>query len=493
MRRPNKMAERPNILLILTDQQRFDTVAALGNSIIKTPALDRIVRSGVAFTSAYSPSPVCVSARCSMHYGRYPMRTRCYDNGWAMPDDLPSFMQVLTDKGYRTHGIGKCHFRPDKYALRGFQSREVQEEAPARDSDDYTHWLEAQGWGELPEPHGVRSEMYYIPQVSPLPPKLHPSQWIGDRSSVFINDQRDTSEPWMLFCSFIHPHPPLAPPWPWHKLYRSFDLPLPNVPDEWASLQTYVNRRQNRYKYRDQGIDKHLVRNIMAHYYACISFVDYQIGRLLDVLDSTGQRENTLILFSSDHGELLGDFNCFGKRSMHDAAARVPLLVSMPGRFEGGRRCDRPASLVDVAPTLFAAAGLDDGGMQLDGVDLATLLDGSCDRDAVHAQYRSAETAIYMTVTDGWKYAYSAPDQKEYLFDRVNDPAETRNHADAVPAQCQALRRQTMQWLRQGGETEGLEGEDWKLYRRLEVPDDPSQGLITQDRPGYVLDLPGYT
>lgn len=486
------MAERPNILLILTDQQRHDTIAALGNPIIKTPAQDRICRSGVAFTSAYSPSPVCVPARCSMHYGQYPMHTGCYDNGWQMPTDRPSFMQVLTEAGYRTHGIGKCHFVPDKYALRGFQTREVQEEVPARDSDDYTHFLEENGWGELPEPHGVRGEMYYVPQVSQLPARFHPTQWVGDRSVAFIEQQAKQEKPWMLYSSYIHPHPPFAPPWPWHKLYRSFNMPMPHVPEGSLSLLTYANRMQNRYKYRDQGIDRHLVRNLKAHYYACISFIDYQIGRILSSLEATGQLENTLILYSADHGELLGDYNCFGKRTMHDAAARIPMLASMPGRFEGGLRCDRPASLIDLAPTMLSAAAAT-GDIQLDGVDLAELQDGKSDRQAVHSQYRAAGTAIYTTVTERWKYAYSAPDQKEYLVDRVGDPAETHNCADEHPEDTRQLRKQTIDWLRAGGETAAFEGDQWQAYPLLDVSPDPAQGLITQDRPGYVLDLPGYT
>jgi len=487
--------QKPNILLILTDQQRFDTIGALGSPNIKTPALDRICKAGTAFTSAYSPSPVCVPARCSLHYGQYPMHTGCYDNDWKMPARRPSFMKVLTDAGYRTHGIGKCHFVPDKHAMRGFQTREVQEEVPPRDSDDYTHLLEKKGWGELPEPHGVRGEMYYVPQVSQLPAQLHPTQWVGDRSVAFIKKQKDRKKPWMLFSSYIHPHPPFAPPAPWHKLYRSFNLPHPNVPKDPESLQTYANRQQNRYKYRDQGLDKHLVRNIKAHYYACISFIDHQVGRILDTLEETGQLENTLILFSSDHGELLGDYNCFGKRSMHDACARVPLLAALPGRFKKGKRCDAPASLVDLMPTMLAAAGCDAEGLAMDGVDLHTLLDESSTRDAVFSQYRAEGTAIYTMVTDRWKYVYSAPDRKEFLFDRVNDPLETRNRAGLASTRktLEKLRARTIAWLKAGGESAALEGDGWRRYPKLVVPKNPDAGLLTQDRPGYELDLPGYT
>jgi len=488
------MAERPNILLILTDQQRFDTIAALGNARIRTPALDRLCRRGVAFTSAYTPAPVCVPARCSLHYGPYPMRTGCYEHGYAMPTARPSVADVLTEAGYRTHAAGKCHFTPDKFALRGFQSRDVQEEVPARDSDDYTRLLEAEGWGELPEPHGVRGDMYYVPQVSPLPPRLHPTRWVGDRTVAFIERQAAADDgPWFLQSSYIHPHPPFAPPWPWHKLYRSTELPRPHVPAAWRELLTYVNRRQNRYKYRDRGIDERLVQCMKAHYYACISFVDAQIGRTLDALEQSGQLDRTLIVFASDHGELLGDFNCFGKRSMHDACARVPLLAALPGRFEGGRRCDTPASLIDLAPTMLAAADAEAGAMGADGVDLATLADGSSGRDAVHVQYRPAGEGVYTTVTGAWKYTYSAPDQKEFLFDRAPASPETHSAAGDHPEVVHRLRSRTIEWLRAGGEDDAIDGDRWKVYPKLEVPTDPDAGLIMQDRPGFTLDLPGYS
>jgi arylsulfatase len=489
------MNNRPNILLLFTDQQRFDTIAALGNPVIKTPAFDRICNAGAAFTSAYSPSPVCVPARCSMTYGKYPMNTGCYDNEWGMPENHTSFMQILTDEGYRTHGIGKCHFTPDKYGKRGFQSREVQEENPARESDDYTNHLEAEGWGALPEPHAVRGEMFYVPQVSQLPEKLHPTQWIGDRTVAFIEEQKSKKEPWFLFSSYIHPHPPFAPPSPWHKLYRSYDMPLPNVPQDVESLQTYANRMQNRYKYRDQGIDNNLLRNMKAHYYSCISFIDYQVGRTLDVLESTGQLENTLILLTSDHGEHLGDYNCFGKRSMQDSCARVPMLALLPGRFEGGIRCDTPANLVDLMPTMLSAAGCNTDGLALDGVDLHSLLNGASDRGVVYSQYRAADTAIYTAVTNRWKYAYSVPDRQEYLFDRITDPKETRNRAGLPSSKdvVKELRAQTIAWLAEGGETAAYNGETWKTYPIPKVSDDPDTGLITQDPPGYVLNLPGYT
>src|SRR5262249_47572344 len=137
---------RPNILFILTDQQRADTIHALGNPVIRTPALDRLTREGTAFTSAYCPSPVCVPSRCSLYFGQYPHRTNCYDNGFVMPADRPTFMAALTDAGYRTHAIGKLHLMPDRKGLGGLQSRELQEEmVPSVEDDDYLRFLRDNG------------------------------------------------------------------------------------------------------------------------------------------------------------------------------------------------------------------------------------------------------------------------------------------------------------------------------------------------------------
>ena len=423
---------QPNILMIFTDQQRFDTIHALNNPIIRTPNLDRLVRQGVAFTSAFTPSPVCVAARASLHWGRYPAHTKCYDNGYANPTS-PTFMQILSDAGYRTHGIGKCHFAPDKNSLNGFQSRESQEEAARCDkpNDLYMQYIKDSAMPHVQEPHGSRGEMYYTPQVSLLDEKHHPTNWIGERSLAFIREQADGDQPWMLFSSFIHPHPPFAPPTPWHRLYRAPLMPLPKVPPESESLHLHINRYQNRYKYRDQGIDRNFVRSIKAHYYACISFIDYQVGRLLDELEATGQLDNTLILFSSDHGELLGDYNCFDKRSMHDSCQRIPMLVRYPQRFGAGEICNSPVSLVDIMPTMLEAAGLASTGFSLDGEDLAQIADGSPSRECVFSQFNEKGNGVYVAINDRYKYCYSAPDNREFLFDRIQDPEETRNRAGA--------------------------------------------------------------
>ncbi|MBN2710806.1 MAG: sulfatase-like hydrolase/transferase [Planctomycetes bacterium] len=495
------MKSKPNVLIIFTDMQRADTIHALGNPVIKTPNLDRLVAEGTAFVNCHSPSPVCVPARCCMHYGQYPQTTGLYDNGAMPPDNGKSIPAILSRESYFTASIGKCHFLPNKLEKRGFDMRLIQEECCSDpEVDDYCRYLKDNGL-DYDEPQGTRGEMYYIPQPSLHDAASHPSQWLGDRSVDFIKENSSGQRPWMLFSSFIHPHPPFCPPKPWHKLYRAAMMPYPFVPDNCESTHTWVNRRQNRYKYRDQGIDRNLLRCMKAYYYACISFVDFQIGRILSALEEKGQLDNTLIIFSSDHGEYLGDYNCFGKRGMHDASSRVPLIVRYPERFEAGKISSAPASLVDFMPTIFAASGSPCDDVAMEGVDLSALAKGDANRDTVFSQYQKGERAIYMSVSEKWKYIYSAGDDREFLFDRLTDPGESVNKAGIgfLRPSKDAMKKELLDYLKSAGATEAFteteNGLDWKRYPHRDESHlaDPNAGLLSQDHDAYVLNEAGYT
>lgn len=482
------MTSRPNILQLFVDQQRFDTIRALGNPIISTPNLDRLVAEGTAFEKCYTPSAECVPARNCMLTGLYTGRTGCFSNAEVMSQG-PTFVDRLTQAGYRTHGIGKCHFTPDRSALRGFETRESQEEnVESLDGDDYSQWLIEQGLGWVIEPHGVRGEMYYTPQVSLLPEQNHPTRWVGDRSVHFIEEQGRDSRPWYLYAGFIHPHPPFAPPVPWHKMYRAPEMPLPDLPSDVEKLLFFINRFQNRYKYRDRGLDLNLIRCMRAYYYACISFIDAQIGRILETLEKSGQLENTLIVFTSDHGEYLGDFGCFGKRGMHEASSRVPLIVRWPGAKNASLRYKTPVNLVDLAPTFLEAAGVSIEKEEMDGESLLAVAENKSSRTTVFSQYNHRENGLYMAVESRWKYVYSAPDQREYLFDLVQDP---REHTDLAggPMHLNVLndmRQRCHDWVRRQGVEGALEGDHWKSYPRREMPVNPDAGLIFQDPAWWV-------
>lgn len=477
---------RPNILHIFTDQQRYDSIAANGNPVIRTPHMDRLAREGVSFRRAYSSSPECVPARACMITGHYPGRNRCYSNAEAMPpEEQLSFMERLRRQGYLTHGVGKCHFTPRSEALRGFVSRETQEELPkSRQTDDYANSVGNCGYDWILEPHGVRGEMYYIPQVSILPEQNHPTRWIGDRSVAFLEGQAKSGDPWYLYSSFIHPHPPFAPPVPWHKLYRCTDMPLPDLPADTDELLCFINRFQNRYKYRDNGLDLNLIRQMRAHYYACISFIDAQIGRLLKTLKESGQLENTLILFSSDHGEYLGDYRCFGKRGMHDASARIPMIVRWPDGFAAGTLCDTPASIVDIAPTFLESAGVEVAASELDGVSLRQLAAAGPTKRIVYSQYAQRENGLYMATDGRCKYIYSAPDQREYFFNLTEDPREHVNLASREPdhPELQRLRGLCLNWVKSTGQHEEVTPDGaWKSHPVRIMPTDPDEGLLRQD------------
>jgi len=486
---------RPNILHLFADQFRHDAIGALGNSESITPNLDRLCREGTVFTNAFTPSPVCVPARACMTFGKYPSQIECYDNGFPPnADDRETFVEHLRLAGYRTHGIGKCHFTPDEHALRGFETRETSEEIfddPAR--DDYVTWLHGEGYSHVTEAHGVRGEMYYIPQISQMPASHHPSQWVGDRSAAFLKQHLDN--PWYLFASFIHPHPPFAPPTPWHKLHRGFNMPAPHLPPDFESLQLFINKFQNRYKYRDRSFDLNLVRSIRAAYYSCVSFLDFQIGRILQALEESGQLDQTLIVFSADHGELLGDYGCFGKRSMHDASARIPMIVRQQGVFAPGARCARPASLIDLAPT-FLRASESPTPTSWPGIPLQTIVEAS--REFVFSQFSVGENAVYMAVSEDWKYVYSAPDQREFVFDRKQDPGESRNIAalPEITTRTDSLRRVLQNFLAETGEHSNFDPAlpgTWTVRPPATMPTDPDAGLIVQDPSWADFHIPGYS
>ncbi|MEK3885017.1 sulfatase-like hydrolase/transferase [Paenibacillus sp. PL2-23] len=480
-----------NILFLFTDQQRHDTIAALGNPMIKTPVLDRLVESGISFTRAYSPCPVCVPARFSLHTGQLPHRTDCVINE-RMPEGHRSFMELLADQGYQTHGVGKMHFNfRDKptSTLWGFESRDVSEEGGPR--DDFKIFLEENGYEHVHDPQGVRSEYYYIPQPSQLPERLHNTTWVTDRSIDFLK-QRDQERPFMLMTSYIKPHPPFETPTPWNKLYRGPEMPLPKRPQESEKLISYWNRFQNRYKGRDQGIDDNLMRVMKAAYYCTISFIDYQIGRLLSYMEENGLLENTLIVFSSDHGEMLGDYNCVGKRNFLDSGARVPLIVVDPNGPRG-QRCEKPVSLVDIMPTFLQAAGTK-SETPLSGESLLDIANGIVKREWIAAQYHRNDYGMYMAVSDRFKYIYSAPDDKEWLFDLKVDPDETRNRAGnpMYLEQTEQMKKDLITFFKDEGYTAPIDGDDWIRYPKQSIPEDPDEMLLFQDTQSSIPNIPGY-
>lgn len=471
---------RPNVLLITTDQQRYDALGAAGNPLIRTPVLDGLCAEGTRFQNCYTPSPVCVPARHALLTGLLPHNNGCVNNGSRLAPGTPTMMGLLSAAGYVTHGVGKMHFSPPRRSL-GFQALELSEEIPAHvEQDDYLPFLLARGFGHVHEPHGVRSDMYYVPQVSQLPAELHTTAWTADRAAAFLRGH-DQHRPFFLWTSFIKPHPPFDPPVPWNKLYRTVDMPKPFRPEGYRQLQTWWMRHQNRYKYREDGPDDTLARTLRAAYYACVSFIDHHVGRILRVLAATGLAQETLVLFTSDHGELLGDYGSWGKRSFLDPSVRVPLIARWPGHLPAGGVVTTPVSLVDIMPTVLAAAGVDSAGCRQDGADLSTL--PTAEPRLVCAQLAEDAHGTYMATDGRLKYFYSAPDDREFLFDLAGQEREERNLA-ADPAwagRLQDLRERLAARLRGDGYERPFTGAGWRRYRLPPDPQDPDDDRIFQE------------
>lgn len=338
-------ARRPNILLIYTDQQRYDTIAALGNNRIDTPNLDRLVREGVTFTHATTPSPVSMAARWSLHTGQWTTAHRCYSNhhpGQPPRDDLP---RMLRRNGYRTALIGKNH----TYLTRA--DFDVFHETPAdrtAGSPEREKWLKARlarnpRLCEEAVPGGVESDGMHLRTNDAL-------QFLDSASGA----------PFFLFVSYLYPHTPYHVPEPWYSKYIHRDLGRPVVePDGLAAAA-----KPFRHIFHQRNNDAILpftpaqARTMRAVYHGMISLVDAEIGRLLQYLDDHGLAENTLLAFTSDHGDYMGDHGLYTKSpALYDCLVRVPLIVRWPGRADAGRRDARFASHVDFLPTFAAAIG----------------------------------------------------------------------------------------------------------------------------------------
>lgn len=394
-----------HILFIFTDQQRADTIGATGNQDIITPALDGLAGESYVFHKCYTPSPVCIPARLSLLSGQYPARTgnNNLDNARTYQGD--GFYARFTKAGWNTCAIGKMHHVWDPYGPLGFKTRITQEEM-AHPDDDYTKWLHQSPYQHIYDYSGQRSEMYYMPQISPLPAEAHPTQWIGDRSVEFIQ-KSDPAQPMFLMSSFIHPHPPFAPPAPWNKMYRT-PIRRAFIPKD---PETYLDLLRNGHYLPAEGISMRCLELLTAYYYACISFVDYQISRILQALKDKGMYEDTLIVFSSDHGEMLGDFNSMGKKTVLDASCRIPLLLHLPRQTKLVERYD-PCSLVDLAPTLLSYAGIAYEAEDYDGIDLL-----ASRHEFVFSQYGSGTVGEWMIATDRDKLIYSAIGNRYFYFD----------------------------------------------------------------------------
>jgi len=393
---------RPNILWYCSDQQRFDTIAALGNPHVHTPTLDRLVGEGVAFTHACCQSPICTPSRASFLTGRYPSAVRVNTNGNThFPRDERLITRRLADAGYygglvgKLHLAGACHGREarvdDGYTFFRYSH------APRADwptGHDYADWLVARGADPvklLRAPHYRRAGiMEPSPAQDNVPPALHQTTWCTQQAIEFVEQAGD--RPWFLSVNPFDPHPPYNPPWEYYRRFDPATLPGPHFRDSDLVHQAQLSGVD--FQSTPRRPEEIEARKIQALYYAMIEQIDEQLGRLLGALERTGQRDNTAVIFMSDHGEALGDHGLTLKGCrFFDGLTRVPLICSWPGGFETGVRSHALVELTDIAPTLLDLAGLPVPD-RMQGRSLLPILTGTTPpdhhRDFVRCEYYDA-------------------------------------------------------------------------------------------------------
>jgi choline-sulfatase len=441
-------AARPNILFVMTDQQRFDTIAALGHQPAVTPNLDRLVARGVALTNAYSTCPVCVPARYGLMTGYEPSRTGWFSN-WQDTPNVPAscgayLAQSLSARGYRTFGLGKFHTEPRAEPL-GFEVHEYSEELWPTEKefleDDYVRWLRAKApaFDHLEQVHGERTDMYYAAQCRPQPAELCGESWLAERAVEEIG--RADTRPYFGFVSFVQPHPPIAPPIPYNRLFNPDDMPSPVRGDPAIDAADDYLGWMNHAVWAED-ISPSQARQLRARYHASITFIDTCVGRILDAVERRPDAADTLICFFSDHGDHLGDHGAWQKEGFFEASCRVPFLVSWPARWRGARRFDGLAALTD----LFALATSAAGAVECrDGQDLLAVLDGSAPpRERLCGMFGSPGTPKFKAmIREGdWKYIWLANGGRELLFNVARNPREDTNLTATEPAVLASLRGQ---------------------------------------------------
>lgn len=481
------MTKRPNILLITSDQQHFDTLGVT-NPQIKTPALDRLCREGTRFSRAYCPNPVCTPSRASLITGQYPSQHGAWTIGVKLPEDVPTVGEQLSAAGYRTALIGKAHFQP-LASCPGSESLECQPtlrnldfwrgfHGPhygfdhielARNHADESHvgqhyaiWMEEQGltnWKDYFQPL-PGDQAPFAPEVNfevgywarkerhwKLPEEFHYSKWTADRSIAFLQD-RESEMPFFLWASFHDPHPPYTVPEPWASMYDPEEMEpgelLPgehdrNPPHFCKTQEATPNFRDWHQPYAAHGCESHLyspeeLKKDVAAYYGMISLMDHHIGRILDELDRQGLAENTLVVFSTDHGHFIGQHGLIAKGPFHyEDLIKLPFIVRWPGKVPAGKTSDAMQSLVDLAPTFLMTVGEEVPGV-MQGVSQLEVWQGRRQsvRDHIICENRHNPVMPHLHTYVDERYKITVYREEDYgeLFDLEKDPLECNNFWD---------------------------------------------------------------
>jgi choline-sulfatase len=415
-----------NVLFIMSDEHSRHVLGAYGNTVVRTPTLDQLASDGTVFENAYCNCPICVPSRASFATGRYVHAVGYWDNAFPYHGTPPSWGHRLRDTGHRCDSIGKLHYRGSEDP-NGFDN-EILPLHVLEGEGDVKGMLRrpppvSKSTGQLAGDAGTGNSMY-----------LQYDREIRDEATAWLESvaAQRPDQPWCLFVSFVCPHFPLVAPPEFFNLYDPGTLPLPRLrsPADFPD-HPVLRRLREVQNYEDHFRDEGHVRTAIAAYYGMVSFLDDNIGRVLGTLAATGLADDTLVVYTSDHGDNLGTRTFWGKSNMYEEAVGVPLIMRGPG-IRSGRRVKTPVSLVDAYPTIIDAVG--EGGTleekSLPGTSLLRLLDGQDANRSVFSEYHAvgSMTGIFMVRFGLYKYVHYEG-YRPQLFDLAVDPGETRDLA----------------------------------------------------------------
>jgi arylsulfatase A-like enzyme len=436
--------ERPNIVWICTDQQRYDTIGLLGNPYVNTPNIDQLVRSGVAFENAYCQTPICTPSRASFLTGMYPSSVHACLNGndyWA--DAMPLLPKILSDAGYDCGLVGKLHLagtynrkeprKNDGYRYFKWSSSPID---MWQEGHDYSDWLKGKGFS-LKDFASPPDGDNYIGIESGIPAELHQSTWCAEKAVEFI--EHEAVGPWFLSVNPYDPHPPFNPPQEYLDHYPFDEMPGPLFRE--SDLKNQELMKTVDFQTQARNPEEFNAKALQAAYYAMIELIDVNVGKILNSLKKSGNLENTIVIFMSDHGEALGDHGLLLKGCrFYEGLIKVPLILSSPGRFLDDVRSNALVQLNDIMPTLLDACNIEIPEC-IEGKSLYPLLTG---KKSLQYHRETARCEYYRALNPDWRpnfegsYGTMIRDQRYKLsiyhghkegelYDLEQDPGEFEN------------------------------------------------------------------
>lgn len=422
------MNKKQNVLIVLADQQRYDTIAAAGFGHMITPNLDRFANEGCVFTHAHTHNPVCMPARHDLLVGQPASNHGYFSNAGkqSIKDyGTPTVARVFSENGYRTASIGKMHFRPVR-AHHGYNEMYTMEEiVKCRQDDDFAMHLKENGQGDVQNIHGVRPLAYMTPQKALVEEQNYETNWVKDTTINWLD--RNGDQPFFLFVGYIKPHPPWDVLEKYQGMYK--DAPIPPAIARSRCFPASVGVDP---LYGDLDTAEQTRKNQEA-YYTAVSMVDESFGEIIEHLRETGQLDNTLVIYTSDHGEMLGDKGYYAKNLPYESSVRVPMIVRYPKAYQAGSKNDDFVDLLDIFPTCLDVAGLayPDCNNTLYGSSLLDTKQGKDREIYIAANGFLGDARWVMARSKEYKYIYQYAEGYEELYDLINDPQELHNCIEA--------------------------------------------------------------